>query len=503
MTGRATPGLIGSARWNLVAFACGLAANLLTVPFVVRAIGLDAFGLAGLVIAVCAPFLVVGTVLGQALVREMSSRIGAGDAAGADRFLPAALKLCALAGAVGWLLLVLGGPAVVGWISDPGVGADELRLIFAIAATGWLAQQFALVFQGASTARMNYRAVAKVSAVYAAASAAMILAFTHLFPSALAFVTAVSAGYGVLLLGWCVALRHLRWLGGGRDETRALVHFSGWQSVAHVISAFSIQIDRYLLGALAPMAVVGGFNIAKRVQEAGSIGVLKAGEVLFPRFGSLSTAPADERARFFRFVGWSYSTLAATVLIPTAMLAEPLLTLWIGAGHVGMAATMLTVLSVAGLMGTGSDVYTYAQMSSGDTRSIAVISTVAAAVTIAISIPAIWLIGPVAAGLGLLIASTVRIAMFVVWLRPQSLPRVTLNDTLIAPVIPIVVGIAVLALVASANLAWIDGWTELGACFAALAGIVAAAIIAVTATMPGGREVIAAFYHRFLRPRRA
>ena len=86
--------LVSNSKWNLAAFACGLAAQFITVPFVIRWIGLGEFGRAGLVLAVWAPLMLVGTVLGQATTREMSARLGAGKTQSAARVIDSAMLLC-------------------------------------------------------------------------------------------------------------------------------------------------------------------------------------------------------------------------------------------------------------------------------------------------------------------------------------------------------------------------------------------------------------------------
>ena len=117
------PSLLSNSRWNLLGFACGMLANFVTIPFVVRWIGLAEFGHAGLVLAVTAPLTLIGTVIGQALVREMAARRGEGDAAGAQRTCDAAMRLGLLAGVLGWAALVLTGP----WITLAILGADTPR----------------------------------------------------------------------------------------------------------------------------------------------------------------------------------------------------------------------------------------------------------------------------------------------------------------------------------------------------------------------------------------
>ncbi len=76
--GEARSSLLGNSSWNLAAFVFTLIANLATVPFVVRWIGLHDFGNAGIVIAVTAPLTLIGTVLGQ----QQSARHRRGQDAG-------------------------------------------------------------------------------------------------------------------------------------------------------------------------------------------------------------------------------------------------------------------------------------------------------------------------------------------------------------------------------------------------------------------------------------
>ena len=64
--------LVCNSNWNFAAFAIVVLANFLTLPYVVHRIGMAQFGLGGLILAMLAPFMFVGTVIGQACVREIA-----------------------------------------------------------------------------------------------------------------------------------------------------------------------------------------------------------------------------------------------------------------------------------------------------------------------------------------------------------------------------------------------------------------------------------------------
>jgi len=105
--------LVSNSKWNLAAFACGLAAQFLTVPFVIQWIGLSGFGQAGLVLAVWAPLMLVGAVLGQATTREMSARLAAGNPQAASRVIDAAMLMCLGACVFGGVALAAVGPGLL------------------------------------------------------------------------------------------------------------------------------------------------------------------------------------------------------------------------------------------------------------------------------------------------------------------------------------------------------------------------------------------------------
>lgn len=494
----APPGLVANARWNLLAFASALGSNFIVVPFVVRWIGLEAFGRAGLVIAVCAPLLLIGTVLMQAVVREMSSRLGAGDLEGARRVLDAALRLCILAGALGWLLLVIAGP----WITDLLTGAKSLRELhpaFVIAATGWFAQQLGLVLMGASAARQNFRAVAAVAAVSAAATVATTLTLTFLLGSVEGYLAGVATGLLLTLVAWLWAsrrdVRAGQILAADRSsESRALLRFAKWQSVAHIAAAVANQIDRYTLGALVPVIVIGQYNVAARIQEGAYVGALRGGEVLFPRFGSLSRNTVEQRGEFFQTASWAVGTFSAMVLAPIIPLSDAILRFWIGSETGEWAALLLRTLVYGGVVGCATNVFTYYAMGIGRNAQVAFVSVLYSVVTVISTIVLIHTLGPVGAGGGLLVASIVRLAAALAVTRRVFFPHLSWSGLTVSTVLP--AGMGVLLAVVAQRLAYGEAQdvVQLVVRYVALAVVILAGTITASALTPDGREILSRAY---------
>lgn len=492
---RTSKSLVSNSRWNLIAFGFGLTANFVTIPFVIRWIGLDAFGLSALVLAVCAPMTLIGTVLGQALIREIASREGAGESGSAESHIQAAIQLCLAATAACWLLLIWVGPWATRRMLSAEQDTDLLLSAFFMAATGSIAQQVALVLQGASAARQDYQTIARITIVSAFAGVAATLSFTWLSPTPLGYLQGVAAGFLMSMLAWLFTLRkEIPWRGilveVRKPETAALVRFGKWQGLAQLAGALGNQVDRYALGVLAPIAVVGQYTVANRLQEAAYVGVVKAGEVLFPRFGSMSNESVVERQRFFQTSSWVMGVCSAALLAPLALLANSVLTTWVGAEAARGSDQILIVLVLGGMVGTASNVFVYYAMGMGRNAPVAAISLLYSVLTVGMTILLIKHFGPKAAGAGLLIASVVRVSAALLITRRLFFPELTWAQLMVSTVLPVAVGAVIVAGGLYTSWAQPENWLTMLPVYAAISTLVLIANVLTSALTRTGREIL-------------
>ena len=305
----------------------------------------------------------------------------------------------------------------------------------------------------------------------------------------------MAAGFALSLACWLFTLRHtISWRkvfrGDRKPELAALLHFGKWQGLAQLAGAFGNQIDRYVLGALAPVAIVGQYNVANRLQEAAYIGVVKAGEVLFPRFGSLSASSTQERCRFFQAASWVMGIFSAALLAPLVPLAGAVLTLWVGAEAANGGAQLLSTLVLGGIVGAGSNVFVYYAMGIGRNAPVAFISVLYSVITVVFTVLLIKTIGPLAAGAGLLVASVVRVAAALVMTRRNFFPELPWGELVVSTVLPLAAGISIALAAQVIGVGHIQGWVHLIAFYAALGAAVAAATVAMTALTGSGRKIL-------------
>ena len=489
--------LLSNSRWNLLAFATALIVNFATLPIVVAAIGLPAFGVGGLVLAIYAPFMLVGTVLGQAMVKELAPLLMAAP----RRNGHAASML-----STGIFLSVVGSIVVTACLvaladvsmTRFGVQSDlavDWWLAFLVVGFGWAAQQIALVIQGSIAATQRYAAVAQMSVVAALISALCTVAGSMWMPDYRGFLIGTSAGFVISVVLWMFqARRQLPFLFPlprvSLADMKTIAAFGKWQGGAHFVGAIGNQIDRYLLGMLAPLAVVGQFNIAMRLQEVVHMGLLKATEVLLPHFAVTATDSPERRSAFFLQASWALNLLGACALAPLIPLAHSLISLWIGPEAAEGGARMLRTLAAAGVLGCGVNVYYYFALGTGQQARMAALTVAHAVLTIALTAAALLTWGPVAAGVGYLGANLLRLAASLWLTRNHFSKAMRPVQLLLATLPPLAVGLAI-----AYGLWRMDGlhpasWWTLFVQYALVALMIAAGTTLAACASPSGRALV-------------
>jgi O-antigen/teichoic acid export membrane protein len=398
---RTSSRLLTNSAFNASAFAVAAALNILVIPFVIRHLGLAAFGVAGLVTACIAPAMIFSTPLGLSAAREFAMRLAPDQEADARRFFASALFLALTIGGTIAIAIGLGGPLLAR--NAFNLQQDDLGFAFAFGGFGWLCQCCAAVLLALLTARQDYRSIASLNVGGTVVATAATFVVVPLLPQASTYLACQALGAVATLAGAYLVTRRLSgaWLGAPalhRDEARDLVRFGSWQLVAQGGGMIAAQADRYLLGALLPPEFVAFYVVAQRLQEAVYIGVLKVGEILYPFFSMLQKEASDQRIDLLLRASWMLNLLAASALGAIVPVAGPVLDLWTGPRVAVKAELTLVTLSIAGLLGCGANAFVFYLMAEGRSRANAIIAVVTAAFTLLTSVLVLPAFGWRAAG---------------------------------------------------------------------------------------------------------
>lgn len=488
--------LLDNSAWNAIAFVSAVVLNLVILPFVIFRLGVAAFGVAGLVTACVAPALAFSSALALSTTRELAQRLGPSERDEARRFFATAAMLAlAAGGAIAILLGLAGAPlARLGFhLSEPS--RDDLGLAFVLASAGWLCQCLSAVFLALFTARQDYRRVASISIISTVVSTASMLLLIPRWPQASTLLGCQALGFATSLLlafGWS---RHMvrDWLARPaihRGALSKLVKLGKWQFAAQGGALIAGQADRYLLGALLQPQFVGFYTIAQRLEEAMYIGVLKVGEILFPFFSTLQKEADDRKADILFRSSWVLNVLAASALGGLIPVAGPLLRLWTGAEVAAEAQNVLVTLSIAGILGSGTNVFAFYLLAQGRSGSNALISLLTGAVTLATSAIALPYFGWQAAGWSACFGMVAQMVITMSLLRRRFCLAGMCSRMVHFVWVPLGIGIAAaLALrygFRSTQLDHVLGWWYMVAVYLLAAGIIFVLAVAASRAGPYG-----------------
>jgi O-antigen/teichoic acid export membrane protein len=484
--------LIGNSTWNGAAFLVGVGLNLISLPFAIRHIGISEFGLAGLIIACVAPAMVFSNTLYQVTTRELAQAFAKDGAEVSATVFATAFALALLGGGLAFGLLV----AVAPHLAERSFhlashNNSDLMAAFAIAGAGWMFQCLSVTFQATFAAGQDFRSLAQVNMMTTIATTLCLFVALPMKPAASTFLACQSFGFvSGFLFALMLAIKRFPhqvrtpWI--HRGPFLQIVRFGSWQASAQAGGMVAGQADRYLLGAYLGPQYVGFYNVAQRLEEAVYIGVLKLGEVLFPLFSSISEDNTVEHSNMMFRASWLLALVATASLGAIIPVAEPLLTLWTNASVADETYRTLIILSLAGMLGCGTNVFMFFLLGRGQSKHNALISLTTAASVALASFVLLPFFGWAAAGLSTLIGMVAQLILVMVLIRKSfSIPDMS-SKTFHFIVSPIFVG-AITAMVIYAG--WTrqvtpTAWWSMGLMYALSAIAIAGSIIIAAAIGP-------------------
>jgi O-antigen/teichoic acid export membrane protein len=494
----------GNSGWNLVAFLAGIIANLITLPFVIKHLGIFQFGVCGLLIALVAPLSLVGTALGQSTVQGIARYRARDEHRAVTEFWSTIIALGSAAIAATGILLAVSAPLIARSLYPRYQTAiQSIWLVSAILALGWAAQQLSLVMQGVHVACQAYRRIATINVLGAIGGPALIFGIVSRRPYVDGYILALASGYGLTTLLWLFSIASsFRWAlvrpQVHRHMTKSIAAFTGWQMFAQLIANLAAQIDRYLLGAWVNPIAVGYYNVAQRLEEVAYIGVLRSGDALFPQFSVNATENPERQSEIFFRASWMLNLIAAMVLAPLLPCAPSLLLVWVGPASSEYAAPVLRVLTVGGLLGCAGNMFTLFALGVAKTRYTAMLSVTTAVTTTIASILLLRRFGFAAAGLGGVFGMLANVLVMTSLTRRHFGAHGRTGRIATAMLLPIGVGLIVAGGLAAIGVPTQDSWPKVMILYVGTSLLVMLSIMFLTGLAHGGRKSLDDL-HRLVR----
>lgn len=362
--------------------------GLVVVPFYVKYLGMEAYGLVGFFITAQVMFQLLDMGLAPTMNREVARFSASGDVKAAGNLLHTLAVIYWSMAVVIAALVMLAAPLIAShWLNSKALPGETvvhaLILMGLVVASRWPIGLYQAALIGAQ--RMTVSSAVNISMVtLGSVGAVMVLAFVS--PTIEAFFT-WQACVGI---AYVLILRQATWQVIGRSscnkfdgqELKRIWRFTAGMSAIGMTGILISQLDKIILSKMLTLEDFGHYTLATVVVSALYILIAPTFNLIYPRFSTFVSRDDIGTLTLQYRLG---SRLLASILFPAAaflaIFAKDLVFLWTNNQDVAAEAAPIIALLAAGSALHGIMHFPYAlQLAHGATRLSLTINLVLIAV---------------------------------------------------------------------------------------------------------------------------
>jgi O-antigen/teichoic acid export membrane protein len=370
-----------NTAWNFAGSIAPMLLGVVTIPYLMRSLGVEAFGILTLVWALIGYFSVFDFGVGRALTQQVSA-FRAGDSACHDLagIVRSGLVLISWFGLAGGLILAaLAYPLGHHWLNvDPPLRSATTRCLL-IAALGIPLTTIVTGLRGVLEGYEDFPIANLLKIVLGCATFGLPALTVWVWgPSLAAVVASLVAARLVILFahGQAVARHVAFWRsasGAAAEQVKSLLSFGVWMTMSNIISPLMVTADRFIISFIAGAAAVAYYTVPFDFILRLLVVPAALTSTLFPRFASLATGPADHFLRIYRRGLLAVLCVMLPVCVVLVFGSHLGLSLWLGEAFAARAWVIASVLAVGLLFNGLAQIPHAALQSCGGVRATALL----------------------------------------------------------------------------------------------------------------------------------
>lgn len=341
---------------NLVGQALPLLVAVIAMPFVVRGLGTERFGLLSLAWVVLGYFTIFDLGLGRATTKYVSEALGKGEGDQVPQIIWTAVTFQAVLGFVGALVLFgITDLLVESVLKIPPQLFGEAKDTFHLLALSIPLVLVSSSFSGVMEAAQRFDLI---NAIKIPSSTLMfILPLVGLYfglglPGIVALI--LLARVGTLVAFFMMDLHIIPKL---REYTISFARFSqlfafgGWVMITSIVSPVLVYLDRFLVGSILTIAAVSYYSVPYDVVTKLLIFSASLTATLFPAFSAMEGVRDRQRLGTFFARSVKYIFLiTGTIVVLIVVYAKEILQIWLGSDFVIESTVAMQVLALGMLI---------------------------------------------------------------------------------------------------------------------------------------------------------
>lgn len=345
----------GNLGWNTLLNFAGqtlpLVAGVALIPYIIKRLGPDRFGILGIVWVIFGYFSLFDFGLGRATTKFLAEWLAAGEVRQITDMVWTSIAIQFLLGLAGGLIFLGVTPLLVGRVlKPPAYLAGEIRMTFIILAAALPAvlvtSGLRAVIEGCQRFDLS-NSLRIPSSVSGFLIPAIALPFGLRLPGIVLLLALSRAGFALAHLILCI---HILPCLKARPVFRGdvifpLLSFGGWVTVANLVNPIMVSMDRFFIGSLLSVAMVGYYTAP--MEAVTKLWIIPGSlmTTMFPVCSALGIGKKEElQVLYSRTIKCLFLILAPITLV-LILFARQIMQLWLGPVFVANSALVLQILS--------------------------------------------------------------------------------------------------------------------------------------------------------------
>jgi len=343
--------LAKNTAFNLAGQVLPLVAGIGLIPYIIRELGPDRFGMLGIIWVVFGYFSLLDFGLGRATTKFLAEWLAKGELGQVSEMVWSSILLQVLLGMVGGTLIAILTPILVQRVlKTPPSLVGEARIAFYILAAVLPAvlagSGLRAVLEGCQ--RFDIANMLRIpSSILAFAIPAVAVAAGLRLPGVVLWMGISRVGFTFAHGFYCLrVLPSLRTKPLFRSSVLfPLLSFGGWVTVSNIVNPILLSMDRFMLGSLVSMAMVGYYTAPFEAVINLWLVPESLMATIYPACSALGPVrTSDLQNLYSRSIRYIFCALAP-VSLALILFARPIVEKWLGPAFVDKSAVPLQILA--------------------------------------------------------------------------------------------------------------------------------------------------------------
>lgn len=341
---------------NLIGQIIPLLVGIITIPFIIRGLGVERFGLLSLAWVVVGYFAIFDLGLGRGITKFVAEALGKGEDEQIPHLVWTAVTVQAILGIAGALVLLGITPLLAERILNiPTEIISEAKIIFYILSLSIPVILVSSTFSGVLEAfqRFDLVNIVKVPSntlTFLLPVVGLLLGFNLPGIVALILFTRIGTLVAFVVINLCITPQ-LRRYSGSFSLFPRLFSFGGWVTISNIVGPILVYLDRFLIGSLLSLAAVAYYSTPYEAVTRLWIISASLATTLFPAFSSLEGVKDRQKLGMLFARSVKYILLVSGPIILVVMLfAKEALQVWLGVDFAQQSTLAMQILALGVLI---------------------------------------------------------------------------------------------------------------------------------------------------------